>query len=46
MTAGGFGFGKALAGVGLGVEELALQVALLNVIAVDETQGSKTGAGE
>ena len=46
MTAGGFGFWQGLAGIGLGVEELALQVAFLNVIAVDETQGSQTGAGE
>jgi hypothetical protein len=46
MTAGGFRFGQPLAGVGLGVEELALQVALLNVIAVYETQGSQTGADE
>ncbi len=38
--------GSALAGVRFGVEKLALEIALFDIIAIDQAQGSKTGAGE
>ena len=46
VAAGGFGLGQAFAGVGFVEEDLALQVGGLDEVAVDESEGADSGAGE
>jgi hypothetical protein len=46
FASGGFGFREGFAGVGLVEEDLALEVRGLDEVAVDEGEGSDTGAGE
>jgi hypothetical protein len=46
FAAGGFGFGQGLAGVGLIKEDLALQVALFDEVAVNDGEAADAGAGE
>jgi len=46
LAAGGFGFGKGVAGVGLVEEDLTLEVGGFYKVAVDEGEGAYTGAGE
>ncbi len=46
VAAGGFGFGEAVAGVGLVEEHLALEVGGFDEVAVDEGQGADASAGQ
>src|SRR5690348_4109574 len=46
LSRGGKRLGQRLGGVGFIEQHLALQVARLNVIAVDEAQESNSGAGQ
>jgi hypothetical protein len=44
MPAGRFGFGEPLLCIGLGIEKLALEVGLFDVIAIDQANNSGSGA--
>ncbi|MCU1249097.1 MAG: hypothetical protein JWQ49_2126 [Edaphobacter sp.] len=46
FAAGGFGFGKGVAGVGLVEEDLALEIGGFDEVAVDQGEGAYAGAGE
>ncbi len=46
VAGGGGGFGEGVAGVGLGIEPLALEVGEFNEVAIDEEEAAGAGAGE